>query len=103
MIKRKEFYQINYFEYGEAFYGSHGGMRFRIARSPQKNVHFDNSPDKNKEAFLECVIWRGPLAYSKTREEKQTEKFAFDETGADELTKWLNEQYESRKSYWERM
>ena len=101
MIERTDFYRINYFEYGEAFYGSHGGMRFRIARYPQKNVFFDRSEDKNKDACLECVIWRGPLAFAKTQEEKETQRFSFDEDGADALTAWLNEQYENRKDYWE--
>lgn len=101
MIKRTDFYHIEYFEYGEAFYGSCGRMRYRIARLPQKNVHYDNSKDKNKDALLECVIWRGPLAYAKTKEEKCVQTFPFGEDGAEALTVWLNEQYTARIGYWE--
>lgn len=96
MIERTDFYSVNYFEYGEAFYGSKGDMRYRIARFPQKNVFFDRSPDKNKDAFLECIIWKGPLAYAKTKEEKISERFSFDEEGAGALLDWMNEIYEAR-------
>lgn len=101
MIKRTDFYHIEYFEYGEAFYGSCGHMRYRIARLPQKNVHYGNSKDKNKDALLECVIWRGPLAYARTQEEKCVQTFPFGEDGAEALTVWLNEQYTARRGYWD--
>lgn len=96
MIKRTDFYSVNYFEYGEAFYGSYKDMRYRIARYPQKNVFFDRSPDKNKEAFLECIVWKGPLAFAKTQEKKIGEKFSFTEEGALLLLDWMNETYKAR-------
>lgn len=96
VITRGDFYSVNYFEYGEAFYGSKGDMRYRISRYPQKNVFFDRSADKNKDAFLECVLWKGPLAYAKTQEEKITEKFPFNEEGANQLVAWMNEMRQTR-------
>lgn len=94
MIERNDFYSVNYFEYGEAFYASKGDMRYRIARLPQKNVFFDRSPDKNKDAFLECIVWKGPLAFAKTQEEKLSEKFPFTEEGAEQLVDWMNQMYQ---------
>ena len=39
-IDPKELYSISFYEYGEAYYGSCGGTRYRLAREPLKNVHY---------------------------------------------------------------
>ena len=39
-IERKEFFNLMHYEYGEAYFGSYKGMRYRLAREPLENVKF---------------------------------------------------------------
>ncbi len=83
-MKEIFFYRsIKYYEYGEAFYGSHKGHRFRIARKPLEDVHFLKIEDrKNDEAVLELIVWNEPLSFDNTPdEEKQSFEFSFDDEG----------------------
>ena len=55
-IDRKDLFSITHYEYGEAYYGSCDGMRFRVARHPLKNVHYD-PPQVRAEGSIRASVW----------------------------------------------
>lgn len=90
-IAREDLFPFVHYEYGEAYFGSSGKMRFRIAREPLKNVHF-TPPDKRGDASLLVTTWKGPFGYAATEEEQRTEKlFPFSEEGMQQAADWLDE------------
>lgn len=89
-ISRKDLFPLIHYEYGEAYYGSCGKLRYRIAREPLENVHF-TPPDKRGEACLRAVVWQGPFGYAATAEEGKTSRdFPFSEEGMQQAVEWLN-------------
>lgn len=91
-ISRAELFPFVHYEYGEAYYGSCGNMRYRIAREPLQNVHYTPS-DKRGEASLRVVVWNGPYGYSATDDALKTEKlFSFSEEGLQQAAEWLDQQ-----------
>lgn len=100
-IENKASYGLSYYEHGQAYLGSHRGMRFRIARDPMDDVAL-MSDDKKGEANFEVTIWPEPYCYEKTEEDKKTTKsFPFSVEGKEALVAWLNQQYEERYEEWE--
>ena len=90
-ITREELFPFVHYEYGEAYYGSCGQLRYRIAREPLENVHF-TPPDKRGEASLRAVAWRGPMGYSAADEsQKMIRDFPFSEEGLQQAAEWLNQ------------
>ncbi len=95
-IPEEELLHIGHYEYGEAFYGSCGGMRYRVAREPLANVRY-TPPDKRGEASLRAVIWPGPLAYGAADPaDMQIRDFEFSAEGLHEAWLWLDEEAEKR-------
>ncbi|HAB93320.1 MAG TPA: hypothetical protein DCF49_00915 [Lachnospiraceae bacterium] len=91
-IDPKELYSIGFYEYGEALYGSCGGMRYRVAIDPLKNVHY-TPPDKRDPAVLLAKIWPEPFSYGATDPSLiKSREFPFSEKGLEEAVEWLNEQ-----------
>ena len=89
-ILEKNLHSLVYYEYGEAYFGSYRGMRYRIAREPLANVHFI-SPSKRDPAVLKVTIWPGPYNYSATPDELKTDReFEFSEDGLAQITPYLN-------------
>jgi len=100
LIKKSNFFNFNHYNYGEAYFGSYKGMRYRLARNPLKNVIFIPI-DQRGEAHLEASVWSEPYAYAMTDKDKITTKeFEFTQDGFDKAIDWINEQYESRISEW---
>jgi len=100
-INYRDSFDVVYYEYGQAFYGSFRGMRYRIARNPLENVFF-TPKDKRGEAFFEGIIWPEPKSFANTADDKKTTKlFSFDKEGKKALIEWLNEQYLERKEEWD--
>lgn len=100
-IENKASYGITWYEHGQAYFGSHRGMRFRLARNPMEDVAL-LSPDKKGDAVFEAVVWPEPFCYEMTPEEKKTAKsFPFNMEGKEQMVAWLNEQYETRYKEWE--
>ena len=96
-ITRASLWGLNHYAYGEAYFGSHRGMRFRVARNPLENVSFRSREEQAKEACLSVSVWPEPYAYAKTPEEDITEQsFPFSEEGMDAAVQWLNEQWRER-------
>ena len=101
-IELSSFFNLSHYEYGEAYFGSHKGMRYRLAREPLENVKF-TPVDERKPATLMATVWPEPYAYGKTDESLMTsENFEVSQEGLEEAVKWINEQYQSRQNEWSR-
>ncbi len=95
-IEKKVFFNLRHYEYGEAFFGSYKGMRYRLAREPLEHVFFVPVEDRDPNARLMATVWPEPYSYFDTEEDKKTsELFTIDEEGFDNAIRWINEQYEN--------
>lgn len=100
-IENKDSYGITWYEHGQPYFGSHRGMRFRLARNPMDDC-FLTPPDKKSEAVFEAIVWPEPYCFEATPDEqKTTETFPFDMEGKEQMVAWLNKQYEERFDEWE--
>ncbi len=96
-IEKSTFFNLMHYEYGEAFFGSHKGMRYRLAREPLENVKF-TPVDKRGPATLMATVWPEPYAYGVADKTLMTsENFEVSEEGFEAAVAWINQQYESRK------
>lgn len=99
-ITVKDLFSLTHYEYGEAYYGSYHGMRFRIAREPLENVHF-TPPDKRGEATLRVVVWPEPKGYKSVPEQEKTiEDFPVTEEGLQQAADYLNKYHEEHMELW---
>lgn len=99
-ILQRELFPISHYEYGEAYYGSYRGMRYRIAREPLENVHF-TPVDKRGPGVLRVIIWPEPYCFEKTPEEKKVAKdFEFSQEGLNGIGAYLNEYYQEHLGEW---
>ena len=98
MITEQALYGIKHYFYGEAYYGSDEGMRFRLAREPLRNVVFSSEEDRSSDdPKLRAEVWFGKLSYENTPEEEIERKdFEFDSDGYREAVAWLNEMRSDR-------
>ena len=93
MIDEKEILPFNFFAYGGVYSGSHGGMRYRIARIGKK-------PDFQ----LEGSVWKGPYCYAAVSPEQRiTQQFPYSEEGRSAAIEWLLQQYQAHLPTWEIM
>ena len=91
-IEQKDLFSITHYEYGEAYYGSAQGMRYRVARHPLKNVHFD-SPEERADGVIRASVWPEPYSYAHTDAALIREQdFPFTEEGLKSAVSWLNAQ-----------
>ena len=103
VVNSQDLYLLSHYEYGEAFYGSVSGMNYRVNRNPMEFVKF-STPEEKADATLIAYIWPGPKNFAKTDPEKiYSKEFPYSDEGKDELAAWISEQYESRKSEWDRI
>lgn len=99
-IELSSFFNLTHYEYGEAYFGSHKGMRYRLAREPLENVFFIKKEDRGP-ATLMATVWSEPYSYANTDKELMTsENFEVSQEGFEAAVAWINDQYESRKSEW---
>ena len=89
-LEEKDLFSLTHYEYGEAYFGSFQGMRFRVARQPLENVHY-TPPDKRGEATLHVTVWPEPDSYQAVPEEKKTER---------DVTAYLNEFHDTHRKLW---
>ena len=95
-IERQEFFNLMHYEYGEAYFGSYKGMRYRLAREPLENVKFV-PVDQRGPATLMATVWPEPYSYGKTDKSLMTsENFEVSEDGFTKAVEWINEQYEAK-------
>ncbi len=99
-VAREDLFSLTHYEYGEAYYGSDRGMRFRVAREPLANVHF-TPPDKRGEASLRVTIWPEPDNYRTAPPDKTTVKdFPVTEEGLAEVVDYLNAFRDGHPELW---
>ena len=102
IIDRQELWGLSHYLYGEAYFGSFKGMRYRVAREPLKSVVFA-PPEEKTGGNIKVSIWPEPLAYAKTPPEGIVDKlFPFSEEGLNEASVWLNEQYLADEEKWKK-
>lgn len=100
LIEKNTFFNLSHYEYGEAFFGSYKGMRYRLAREPLENVKFV-PVDKREPATLMATVWPEPKSYGQTDKKLMTsENFEVSEEGFEAAVAWINEQYEKRIQQW---
>ena len=94
-IELNTFFNLMHYEYGEAFFGSYKGMRYRLAREPLENVKFVPL-DKRCPATLMATVWPEPYSYGMTDKKLMTsESFEVSQEGFEAAVKWINDQYEA--------
>ena len=94
-LQAGDLFSLSYYEYGEAYYGSLSGMRFRVTREPLLNIHYMPA-DQRGEAVLRAVVWPEPDSFRTTPEEQKTVRdFPFTTEGLQEVLDWLNEVHET--------
>ncbi|MCR5558226.1 MAG: hypothetical protein K6F75_11810 [Butyrivibrio sp.] len=99
-IELSTFFNLMHYEYGEAFFGSYKGMRYRLAREPLENVKFV-PVDKREPATLMATVWPEPYSYGRTDKSLMTsENFEVSQEGFEAAVAWINQQYESRINEW---
>ena len=99
-IELHTFFNLSHYEYGEAFFGSYKGMRYRLAREPLENVKFI-PVDQRGPATLMATVWPEPNSYAHTDDSlKTSENFEVSQEGLEKAVEWFNEQYESRITEW---
>jgi hypothetical protein len=99
-IELNSFFPLSHYEYGEAYFGSFKGMRYRLAREPLENVKF-TPIDQRSPATLMATVWPEPNAYGRTNPELMTtEHFEVSQEGLEKAVEWINNQYTSRESEW---
>ena len=91
-IRRESLWGLSHYTYGEAYFGSCRGMRFRVAREPLKNVS-RNTPEEQAQGNLKASVWPEPFAYAKADPDTVTDRlFPFSEEGMEQVCAFLNEQ-----------
>ncbi|MCQ2520482.1 MAG: hypothetical protein MJ107_08125 [Lachnospiraceae bacterium] len=90
-IERSDIHHFVYFLYGEAFYGSYKGMRYRLACEPLEHLFFVK-PDERGPHNIRAYAWKEPLSFAKA-EDKVFADFDYTEEGVVEAVKWLNEKW----------
>ena len=102
VIHASDLYGYTHYLYGEAFLGSYGGMRYRVAREPLKKVFYSPQEEWAKDATFLVSVWPEPYSYEKTPDEKkQSFSFPFTDEGRLMAVKCLNRQYFIRKPEWD--
>lgn len=88
-VSRGDIFTMRYFDYGEAFTGSDGNLRYRIGREPLENIFF--TPEKRAEGTLRFTVYPGPYSYEVTPDEQKIVKdFEFSEEGLVDGIEWIN-------------
>jgi len=98
LIEGKELFGLNHYRYGEAFFGSYRGMRYRLASDPFKRLR----PDESAEGMgLVATVWPEPWSYASTDPSLMiSEHFDFTKEGYEQAVAWLNEQYDKDPERW---
>ncbi len=95
-IGKNLFFNLRHYEYGEAFFGSYKGMRYRLAREPLEHVFFVPVEARDPNARLMATVWPEPYSYFDTDDDlKKSELFTIDEEGFEKAIQWINDQYDN--------
>ena len=84
-LRREQILSLEYYNYKGIFTGSMKAMNYRIEKKEE---------EENK--FFLVHIWQGPYNFDVTsKEEMRKKEFPFTDKGAEEVTNWINEVFES--------
>lgn len=102
-ITMEKTFKLTYYDYGQPFFGSYKGMRYRIARDPLKNV-YGKSQEEKEDGKLTAMFWPEPLAYEFMKEDEiVAAEFPYTTEGKEQAIAWLNEQYQAQKPRWSKL
>ena len=90
-VARSSLWGLSHYTYGEAYFGSCRGMRYRLGREP---LHIKDKDRDKITPLVKASVWPEPYAYGKTDASQITEKtFPFSGEGMEAACAWFNEQY----------
>lgn len=90
-LNRSDIHHFTYFLYGEAYYGSYKGMRYRIGAEPLDHLFY--KPQDVRDAHqIRAYAWKEPNNFN-TAPDKEFADFPFSEEGVVAAVDWLNEYY----------
>ena len=90
MLEYKDVLNIGYYEYGEAFSGSLGRLRYRIAIEPQKNYRWIPI-EKREEHYLRLFLWFGDNSFDRTCEDDiEVKDFEYSSQGLKDIVDYIN-------------
>lgn len=102
-ITQEKTFKLTYYDYGQPFYGSYRGMRYRLARDPLKNV-YGKSKEEKEDAKLTAMVWPEPYSFEFIKEEDIiSSEYPYTEEGKSQAIAWLNEQYLKQKDRWAKL
>lgn len=91
-IKPAQLFGLGHYEYGEAYFGSFRGTRYRLALEPLRNVHFVAIADRDPGDRLLATVWPEPFSFQDTPEDqKSSESFPVTQEGYEAAVEWINE------------
>ena len=94
MINRNDLFHLSFYKKTH-FTGSFQGMRYFITKAKE-------SVDEDASDVLRAIVYPEPYNFENTPDEDKTcADFPFTEEGLDSACDWLNEQYETRRAYWQ--
>ena len=94
MINRNDLFHLSFYKKTH-FTGSFQGMRYFITKAKE-------SVDEDASDVLRAIVYPEPYNFENTPDEDKTcADFPFTEEGLDSACDWLNEQYETRRDYWQ--
>ncbi len=94
-IEKNTLFSLSHYTYGEAYFGSIAGMRFRVAAEPLKDFHKEKQEEWG-EVMLSFSVWPEPMSYAATpKEEIIATTFPFSEEGFSQGVDWMNERYKN--------
>ena len=89
MLDKESFHPLNYIK-KEEYSGSMCGMRYMLKRCKS-----------GEEDMIRVTIWPEPLNLFRTPENlRETLDVSLTAEGVEQAREWLNEQYDSRRDYW---
>ena len=93
LITESGLFGYGHYEYGEAYYGSCRGMRFRLGLEPLRNIHFIPLSERDPDDHLLATVWPEPFSFKDTPDdEKRSSSFPMSEEGFKAAVAWLNDQ-----------
>ena len=93
-ITRESLWGLSHYTYGEAYFGSCAGMRYRLAREP---LSIPKDQKDNITPLLKASVWPEPFAYAKTPPEQITEEtFPFSEEGMQAACRYFNDHLQKK-------
>ena len=89
-IELKDLLSLEFYK-KSPYTGSAGVMRFRIEKIDVVIQEGEGDEPDQTERQLQATIWKGPLAFAHTQEEKTTHTAPFTNEGLEEICNWLND------------